>query len=387
MRSFGIVMNGRRSILIIDDERDNLDYLQAELAGRFHVGLANGGSEGIARFADERFDVVLTDVRMAGIDGIQVLKTVKQMAPECEVLLMSGYSDIEAVIDAMNKGAFAFVTKPIMKPLLLSRIDHAIAVMQGRENQQEVLRELKHNLLMQSRFAQSLSALAAMSGGVAHELQQPLSGISMFSATVRKMVLQGREIKPDFLVEIMGKIEKQVDRARSVIDHMREFSSGKERVETRRLNLSEAVMRALDLFRLQLHTHNITLEIDIPGELEIEAEQIRFEQVVVNLVSNAKDSILAYAVEGEMRATRQIDIRGRHQEGEVVMDVSDSGCGVPDWIADRLFDPFVTGKTDLGGSGLGLFICRSVLEDFSARIQLLATGNEGSTFRVFFPAV
>ena len=202
-------MTGKRSILIIDDERDNLDYLQTELAGRFNVGLANGGSEGIARFAEEPFDMVLTDVRMAGIDGIQVLKTVKQMAPQCEVLLMSGYSDFEAVIDAMNKGAFAFVTKPIMKQLLLNRIDHAIAVMQGRENQQDVMRELKQNLLMQSHFAQRLSALAAMSGGVAHELQQPLSGISMFSATVKKMAQQGREIEPDFLVEVMGKIEKQ----------------------------------------------------------------------------------------------------------------------------------------------------------------------------------
>ena len=380
-------MKGKRSILVIDDEQDNLDYLRVELQDRFDVILANGGSEGIARFAEKRFDLILTDLRMAGIDGIQVLKTIKQMAPECEVLLMSGFSDLEAVTNALNEGAFAFVTKPIMKPLLLNRINHAIAVIQARENQQEVLRELKQNLLMQSRFAQRLSALAAMSGGVAHELQQPLSGIGMFSATIKKMVQQGREITPDFLVEIMGKIENQVERARSVIDHMREYFSGNEGQNVKRLNLNEAVMRALDLFKLQLHKHNIALEIEIPEDLEVEAEQNRLEQVVVNLVTNAKDSILAGAVEGADGGPRRINIHGQRQDGEIVMDVKDTGCGVPDWLAEKLFDPFVTGKAELGGSGLGLFICRSVLDDFSARIQLLTTGDAGSTFRVWFPAV
>lgn len=373
-------------MLIIDDEQDNLEYLQAELQDKLEVRLANGGSQGIAQFAEAHTDLVLTDVRMAGIDGIQVLKTVKQMAAGCEVLLMSGYSDLEAVTNAMNEGAFAFVTKPIMKPLLRSRIDHAIAVIQARENQDEVMRELKQNLLMQSRFAQRLSALAAMSGGVAHELQQPLSGIGMFSATVKKMVQQGREIEPAFLVEVMGKIEKQVDRAKSVIDHMREFSSGKDELDTHRLRLGEAVMRAMDLFKLQLDTNNIALEIDIPEDLEIEAEQNRFEQVVVNLVSNAKDSILACAVDGGKTGKGRIEIQARQGDGEVLMDVRDSGCGVPDWLVYKLFDPFVTGKAESGGSGLGLFICRSVLDDFSARIQLLDTGNSGSTFRVYFPA-
>lgn len=378
-------MDTKRSILIIDDEQDNLDYLRAELGRKLDVSLANGGSEGIARFAEKNFDLVLTDVRMSGIDGIQVLKTIKQMSPGCEVLLMSGYSDLDAVINAMNEGAFAFVTKPIMQAILLSRIDHAIAVVQAQENQTEVMRELKRNLLLQSSFAQKLSALAAMSGGVAHELQQPLSGIGMFSATVKKMAEQGREIEPEFLVEVMGKIEKQVDRARDVIDHMRKFSSGKDAPETKRLNLNDAVTQALDLFRLQLHNHGIALQIDIPADLEIHADQNRLEQVVVNLVSNAKDSIISGAADrAEPAGPGKIHIHGQRENGRVVMDVIDTGCGVADWMADKLFDPFVTSKTEMGGSGLGLFICRSVLDDFSASIELLHTGEQGSTFRVQF---
>lgn len=380
-------MKGKRSILIIDDERDNLDYLKAELQGKLRVNLANGGSEGIAQFAKEHCDLVLTDVRMAGIDGIQVLKTIKQMAPLCEVLLMSGYSDLDAVTAAMNEGAFAFVTKPISKPMLINRIDHAIAVIQGRENQQDVLRELKHNLLMQSRFAHRLSTLAAMSGGIAHELQQPLSGIGMYSATVRKMVEQGREIEPEFLAETMGKIEKQVDRAKSVIDHMREYSSGKQQLETQRLKLCDAVTRALELFKLQLQSHKIELTVEIPEDLEIFADQYRFEQVIVNLVSNAKDGILSSSAGPVNGGPRRIKINGRREDGEILIDVKDTGCGVPLSLTDSLFDPFVTSKADSGGSGLGLYICRSVLEDFTAGIQLVATDETGSTFRLNFPIV
>jgi signal transduction histidine kinase len=102
--------------------------------------------------------------------------------------------------------------------------------------------------------------------------------------------------------------------------------------------------------------------VEIPDDLEIVADQYRFEQVIVNLVSNAKDGILvgsANPVNGELR---RIVIEGRHEGGEILIDVKDTGGGVPRPLADRLFDPFVTGKAESGGSGLGLFICRSVLE-------------------------
>ncbi len=376
-------MAGKKSILIIDDEQDNLDYLQAELQDKLEVSLANGGSAGIAQFGEKRFNLVLTDVRMAGLDGIHVLKTVKQLAPECQVLLMSGYSDLDIVIDAMNEGAFAFVTKPMIREVLLSRIEQAIAFIQAQENQAHVMRELRNELLVQSQFAQRLSALAAMSGGIAHELQQPLSGIGMYSATVKKMLEQHKEIDQEFLKETMDKIENQVQRASTVIEHMREFSSGGEGSPAEPLKVRKAVERALDLFNLQLRELGIELTVDVPARLEIHAEQNRFEQVIINLVSNAKDSIEEAG--GAAGGERRIHIRGCKENGKVLVDISDTGAGIPEGMGAAIFEPFVTNKKGSGGSGLGLFICRRVLQDYAATIEVLGTGAGGTTFRLCFP--
>ncbi len=373
-----------RRILVIDDEQDILDYLVRELRGKLDVLTALGGSEAIARFEEKEIDLVLTDVRMPGIDGIQILKTIKQLSPNCEVLLMSGYTDTHVLLNALNEGAFAFVTKPLIRDVLINRINHAIAVIQARENKDEVLQELKSDLLMQSKFANRLSALAAMAGGIAHELHQPLSGISIYSGTIKRMMEKNNAINGDYLKETMIKIDKQIERATGVIEHIREFSSGKVNQETERMNLEVAVKRSMELFNIQLKTHDIDLDIDIQKDLYINADRNIFEQVIINLISNAKDSLLEGSPESKNRQ-KSIHIRGYLDDSWIKIDIKDTGSGIPKEMIDTMFEPFSTSKQALGGSGLGLFICRRVLEDYGAKIEFISTGPEGSTLRLCFP--
>jgi C4-dicarboxylate-specific signal transduction histidine kinase len=375
----------RRRILVVDDEPDILEYFKKVLSDRFDVAVANGGAEALALLKKGRFDVVLTDVRMPGTDGLRVLESAKELSPHSEVLLMSGYSDLNVVIDALNEGAFAFVTKPVIKSVLIDRLEHAIAVIQQRENQQRVLAELKNDLLMQSRFAQRLSALAAMAGGIAHELHQPLSGISLYAGTVKSMLDKKKNVEKDFLLETMTKIDQQVERAIAVIEHIREFSSGGAEQEAEDMELGEAVRRALELFNYQLKAHSIELKIAVPDGIRICVDRNGFEQVMINLVSNAKDSMLEKTRDVFPQPSADIHITGQVEDSGITLDVQDKGTGVPDHLVGSLFDPFVTGKKNSGGSGLGLFICRRVLEEQGAQIELLRTGEDGSTFRLSFP--
>ncbi len=374
-----------RKVLVVDDEPDILVYLSSLLSTRFDVMLAGGGLEAMELIAAQRFDVVVTDVRMPEVDGLQLLETVKAVSPDTEVIFMSSFSDLDVVTKALNEGVFAYVKKPVVKEPLLVRINHAIAVVQARENQDRVLREMKNDLLMQTQFAQKLSALAAISGGIAHELHQPLSGISIYSATVKRMLEKGEGPEPAFLLETLNKIDAQVVRAIGVIEHMREFSSGGGTLEPTRLNLGAAVARVMELFNFQMQTHGIELMIAIPDTLEIMADRNHFEQVLINLMSNAKDSILEKSETPSSNTTREITIRGLTDEGRTALEICDTGKGIPGHLADTLFDPFVTSKKTRGGSGLGLFITRRLLEQSGGRIDLVSTGQGGSTFRVLFP--
>ena len=242
------------------------------------------------------------------------------------------------------------------------------------------------DLEKQSLFAQRLSALAAMSGGIAHELHQPLSGIGLYSTTLQNIITEKKSIDSDYLLETLKKINNQVDRASKVIDHMREFSSGGGNEETVTLNLNGAIKKSLELFNVQLQKHGIELKMDVPLELHIQADVNRFEQVIINLVSNAKDSLIEKSSKLKKEDwDKCIHIQCRKKKNKILIDLSDKGLGVPKELRKTLFEPFVTCKAKTKASGLGLSICRRILLDFDADIELLKTGTKGSTFRISFP--
>lgn len=377
-------MSKRRKILIVDDEPDITKFLQKQLSRTYTVETANSGAEAISQYKERFYDVLLTDVRMPGIDGIQLLKTIKNISTKSQVILMSGYSEINMVIEGVNMGAFAFVTKPLDIDTVEERIRHAIALVQSYENQDQVIKEMRNELVMQTLFTQRLSALAAMAGSIAHELYQPLSGINIYCRTLERMVEKKRQVAPDYLMETMKKIGRQVEKASEVIDHIKEFSSGSSDTESEAMFLAEAVERACGFFRAELSANDIELIIKISTELEFKANRNRFEQVVINLMANAKDCLVAKHG-GETGLKDHIIIQGKKTKSGIHLDFIDSGTGIPEESQEGLFEPFVTSKGETGGSGLGLFICRRLLQEMGATIELLTTSLKGTTFRLRFP--
>lgn len=378
-------MDTKRKLLIVDDEQGILNVIYKSLPSCFDVHMANSGAKAIQMFDKINFDLVITDVRMPGIDGLQLLRTIKKLYVHCEIILITGFSETQLAVDALNEGAFAFVTKPINFEILIQRLHQALAIIQNRENQDKVLKEMKNELLMQTLFAQRLSALAAMSGGIAHELHQPLSGIGIYAATLQNKIKEENQINSDYLFETLSKIIAQVERAAKVIDHMKSFSSGDNSDEIVTINLKETVEKSLELFNVQLKTSGISLKLDIPSELYIKVNPNRFEQVLVNLLSNSKDSLIEKSLRSNLEnPEKTMLIRCFENKDWIIMDISDNGLGVPLDIQKTLFEAFVTTKKNAKGSGLGLAICKRILLDYSAKIELSASNKEGTTFRISF---
>tara|TARA_B100001964_G_scaffold87167_1_gene98115 strand:- start:2081 stop:2878 length:798 start_codon:yes stop_codon:yes gene_type:complete len=262
-------MSIKRKILVVDDEEMIVTLLSRTLQKSYDVTEASSGGEAISLLEKNSFDLVLTDVRMPGIDGIQLLETVREIRPECEVILMTSFTDIDIVITALNRGAFAFVTKPLDTAMVLKRIEDGLAIVRSRENQKKVIKEIKNELLMQSLFAQRLSALAAMSGGIAHELNQPLNGIGIYAATLASMASSNKEISSISVKEIAEEITGAIEKANKIIKHMREFSEETDVYDNCTLQLKKAVERSLDLFSVQLSSKNVELLIEIPEDFKI----------------------------------------------------------------------------------------------------------------------
>ena len=381
-------MSIKRKIMVVDDEEIILSLLCRTLQKSYDVTGASNGGEAISLLEKNSFDIVLTDVRMPGIGGIQLLEIVKGTTPECEVILMTGFSDIDIVIKALNQGAFAFVTKPLDTVMVFKKIEDGLAIVRSRENKKKVIKEIKNELLMQTLFAQRLSALAAMSGGIAHELSQPLNGIGIYAATLVSMADSNQKISSISVKEIAEEITEAIKKANKIIEHMREFSEETDVHDNCTLQLKKAVERSLDLFSVQLNSKNIELLIEIPEAFKILANQNRLEQIIINLVSNAKDSIVEKSkLCGGEEPLKKIVISASQCRDSIFLDIRDTGMGVPEDIQNNIFEPFVTGKKIIKGSGLGLAICRRILSDFHSKIALLESGPDGTVIRITFPKI
>ena len=252
-----------------------------------------------------------------------------------------------------------------------------------RKRAEEELAEAREQLTIQTLFTERLSALAALAGGIAHELHQPLSGIRVYAETMRELAREGR-LDPERVERTVAKITAQVDRAASVIQHMRDFASEDTATTTETISLASLCADVLDLVGEQLRSHGIVVELDLPHDLRVTVNKIRLEQVLINLIGNAKDSMSETNREARPNGNR-LTLRGSIDGNTALLAIADTGFGVPDSVRDRIFEPFVTSKGPDRGTGLGLSICHGILRDYGATITLAESSLAGTTFHLRFP--
>ena len=252
---------------------------------------------------------------------------------------------------------------------------------------EQKLKNAEDELYVQTLFTQRLSALAAMAGGIAHELNQPLSSIRVYAQMVNNFAARPDNIKPEKISQTMDKVMAQVDRAAKIINHMRQFSSDKsdQDHDAKILKLKEIVDNSLDLIGQQLKNNGITLINEIAEDHKVSVNQTRLEQVLINLISNSKDSINEKKF--EIGEDKTIQLISTLSDDKLELEIIDSGTGIKEEVRERLFEPFVTSKAPGSGTGLGLSICLGILRDYKASIELADTGSYGTRFKLIFPRV
>ncbi len=255
---------------------------------------------------------------------------------------------------------------------------------QQKEADQTLLKT-REELMFQSMKTQRLASLATMAGGIAHELNQPLSGIRVYAETVKSLVESTDSIDIKSMRTTLVKIINQVDRASKIIDHIRQFASDKTDHHWEIHNFRKIVASALELVGARLANHGITIINEVSAQVKIRADKMRIEQVLINLITNAMDSIESKSSDRSLR--REIKITSQIQKDSIYINVIDTGSGVPESIRESLFDPFVSTKGPDRGMGLGLSICHGILKDHHATISLTHTSPDGSVFSLNFPKI
>jgi histidine kinase len=235
--------------------------------------------------------------------------------------------------------------------------------------------------------AGKMATLGEMATGVAHELNQPLSVIKTASSFFMKKIGRKEAIPEETLETLAVEIDGHVDRATKIINHMRQFGR-KSEGDLRPVLVSDVLKSAFELFSQQLKLREIEVRWEIEDGLSpILADHGRLEQVLINLMINARDAVEqrwagATALEP---GKKRITLAAASRADEVLVEVRDTGGGVPTAIADKIFEPFFTTKTVGEGTGLGLSISYGIVKEFGGSIEVDSEAGGGACFRLVFP--
>ncbi len=364
-------------VLVVDDNRVNRRLIEANLFREgFDVHCAESGAQCLEMLEadegtpDEGFDMVLLDIMMPEIDGIEVLRRIRKTNSRMElpIIMVTSKDESEDVIEALEAGANDYVMKPIDFPVLLRRMDTHIALRKSSRDLRDSHRSLIH--------AAKLESVGYLAAGVAHEIRNPLAQIQMGLEGLKHLVGGENESVGKMVDTMVGAVEQ----ADGIVSGLMRYST-EQRLQLESQDLNAVVKEALTLLEestTEAKT-NVKLELDESGPVALmEPEEIK--RVLLNVIVNA---IHAMPEGGELTIrTGEQTVEGvEHSEGSrssvklrngdtaSVIVVEDDGPGMAEEDLMRIYDPFFTSKATGKGSGLGMTVARRIMDLHGGMVQ------------------
>jgi len=247
---------------------------------------------------------------------------------------------------------------------------------QQRRELSRLARRQEEQLVHSTRLAE----MGEVAAGIAHELNQPLTGIKNYAKNASYMLQQGVGNQEE-IIENLRLISGQVDRASRIISQMRELARRTER-QMALVDVNEKLRETVEFVMPQLKLSGVEVTFALADDLpQVLGDAVRLEQVFLNLLTNARQAM-------QDKELRRLDIRTRHESGvdlPVVIEIADTGKGFSPEVAEKLFTPFFSTKRAGHGTGLGLSISLSIMKDHQGSIEAVGPQGEGATFTVRLP--
>jgi signal transduction histidine kinase len=323
-------------------------------------------------------DVVVLDVKMPGMTGIEVLRHIAATCPNTEVILLTGQASASDGVEGIKSGAFDYLTKPIELEHLFNKIIQAYDKIQRREAERQEA-ECREQMQQQMVACERLASLGTLAAGVAHEINNPLAIIGESAGWMQQLFARDEFKSMSRRVDILralDKVEKGVERASRITHQLLGFV-GKFEPAVSEVNLTQLAEEAIQLIIHEARNRDIQITRQMPSSLQsIWSDAYQIRQVLLNLLTNA-----LHAVNSKGTITVAVEDAGDSQ----VITVGDSGPGIAREHLDKIFEPFFSTKSPGQGTGLGLFVSRGIVEKLGGSIEVSSKLGQGASFRVRLP--
>jgi signal transduction histidine kinase len=404
-------------ILIVEDE-ESLRCLFAEsLRDRYQCTTASNAQEALDLLAKEEFALVISDVQMPGLSGIELLRKIVSSFPDVAVVIVSGVDRSQRVIDALRLGAFDYLIKPCDLDVLQLSIEGALERRALLRNGKLYKKELeRRNAELASQKAElvrlqaqlvhnkKMASIGQLAAGVAHELNNPagfiysnmeslghcLSQLSQVLSAYERVPLSSefaseieaikREVRFDGLLSefqsIVEDCQEGARRIRDIVSNLRTFSRLDE-AEIKRVDIHTGIDATVRLLSQYYNSSHLTLIREYSQIPLVECFAGQLNQVWMNLLSNAAQAI------GQERG--EVRIETSVGADSVIVRISDTGQGIAPEHLDKIFDPFFSTKSVGEGTGLGLSISYGIIASHGGSISVESELGKGTTFTTVIP--
>jgi signal transduction histidine kinase len=359
------------AVVVIDDDyamRLSCAKILSKMGLRVEV--FEDGARGLQAVAALKPGLVVVDLKMPGISGLEVVSRVHEIDPQIILVVITGYATIDTAVEAMKSGAYDFLPKPFSPDEL------RLIVNRGLE---------RRRLALESQRGEVERALLKRTfvTFVSHQLRTPLAAIHQYLDVLQRLEEVGDS--PARRREWIGRCLKRTEELQSLIADwltLARVEGGaflKERVE---VDLKSTILNILENYRAMAAAEEVVLEANLPaGEMRVLGDRTCVGVVFDNLITNA----IKYNRRGG-----KVAVSGSLSDGEIVIAVGDTGVGIPEKYRPFLFDEFFrikeAGVKRVEGTGLGLHITKRIVSEMGGSIDVESQAGVGSTFRVRLPA-
>jgi two-component system cell cycle sensor histidine kinase/response regulator CckA len=339
----------------------------------------------VAALKEGRMDLILADYSIPGFDGMTALILARQHCPDVPFLFVSATIGEELAIDAMHQGATDYVLKQGLGRLVPS-VQRALRELDDRAERKRAEEALRQSE-KQFRQSQKMEAVGRLAGGIAHDFNNLLTVIMGYSQVLLT------ELGPQH--PLRGKIEETLkagERAATLIRQLLTFSS-KQSLDPKILSLNTAVTSLESLLRRLIGEGIQLVSILDPKNGRLCADQAQLEQVLVNLIVNARDAmpkggtLTIETAQVELTSSPVYHLTPLPPGPYVRLTVSDTGCGMDRKTQSHIFERFFTTKGEGKGSGLGLSTVFGIVTQCGGAIDVTSRVGHGTRFDLYFPSV
>jgi len=396
------------TMLVVDDEEGPRLSLRMVFKSDFLVYAVENGEKAIEYARHHPVHVAILDIRMAGRSGIEVLRSLKEIDPNIEILMLTAYETIETARQSLRLGACDYLSKPFELPVIreaaaralrLRRINDAVLATQERLHR---LTDQLHDTALKEEMARTTNQIYA---GVLHDINNPLTVIVGFLETLelrlsKASFLHGAEL--DSVREDLATVSKQVNTCYAIASgYLR--SLGKRHLSSRDVRISQVLTDLQTLLKHHPAIKGGHLAVKLlDKDVTVQVNGTELIQILLNLTINAFQSspkdqtvwVTAEVINDPLPLDRMVDGPGQlvvgrdllaNQSPLVALSIMDQGAGIAPDVLPRIFEPYFTTKAEKG-TGMGLAIVSRLIRDHRGLICARTKVGEGTTMTVYFAA-